>query len=233
MTALREESDVLVPEARMRVSTLLVGPTAPSLVMVLAHGAGAGMHHPFLESVAAGLAARGAATFRYQFPYMERGGGRPDAPATLAATVRAATTAARARFPDAVLIAGGKSLGGRMTSTAAASAPLPGVRGLAFLGFPLHAPDRPARSRAEHLARVTAPMLFLQGTRDAFADLDLLREALVPLGSRATLHLIDGGDHSFKVLKRSGRTPAEVLDELLDTLERWARGLPPQTERLS
>ena len=234
MTDLREESDVLVPEAQTRVSTLLVGPSEPSLVVVLAHGAGAGMHHAFLESVAAGLAARGTATFRYRFPYMERGGGRPDAPPTLTATVRAATAAAQTRFPDAALIAGGKSLGGRMTSTAAASAPLPGVRGLAFFGFPLHAPGRPARSRAEHLARVTVPMLFLQGTRDEFADLGLLREALAPLGSRATLHLIDGGDHSFKVLKRSGRTPAEVLDELLDTLDRWARGLePPQTERLS
>lgn len=223
MTMLREESHVVVPEVEARVSTLLVGPANPTFLFVLAHGAGAGMRHPFLESVAEGLAGRGAATFRYQFPYMERGGGRPDMPATLVATVRAATGAAKARLPGALLIAGGKSLGGRMTSTAQAGAPL-GVRGLAFLGFPLHAPGRPGRARAEHLSAVTVPMLFLQGTRDEFAGLPLLREALAPLG-RATLHVVEGGDHSFKVLKRSGRTPAEVMDELVDTVDHWARAL--------
>lgn len=225
MTREPEEADVNVPEVGVRVSTLFVSPTTPRFGLVLAHGAGAGMRHPFLESVATGLCSRGIATFRYQFPYMQRGGGRPDTPPILVATVRAATGAAQARMPDLALFAGGKSLGGRMTSTAAAQAPLPGVRGLAFFGFPLHAPGRPARSRAEHLERVTVPMLFLQGTRDEFADLALLREALAPVRDRATLHVVDGGDHSFKVLKRSGRTPAEVMDELLGTLDRWASAL--------
>ena len=225
MTALNEELEVVVPDPQARVSALLTGPEAPRVVYVLAHGAGAGMRHPFLEAVASGLAQRGIATFRYQFPYMERGAGRPDAPPALAATTRAAAGAAMVRLPNTPLIAGGKSLGGRMTSVAAAAAPLPGVRGLAFLGFPLHAPGRPASSRAAHLAQVTVPMLFLQGTRDDFADLELLRGALEPLGARATLHLVEGGDHSFNVLKRSGRTKAEVMEELVSTLDLWASGL--------
>lgn len=204
---------------------LLVRPSDAWLLYVLAHGAGAGMRHRFLEAVAAALAVRGLATYRYQFPYMDAGGGRPDPPSVLEATVRAAVQRAAAAAPDLPLVAGGKSLGGRMTSAAAAGSPLPGVRGLAFLGFPLHPPGQPGDRRAEHLERVDLPMLFLQGTRDAFARLDLLTGVCGRLGSRATLHLVEGGDHSFGVLKRSGRTPDEVMDELADTMAGWARSL--------
>lgn len=208
-----------------RVSALLVRPPEAWLLYVLAHGAGAGMGHHFLESVSAGLASRGVATLRYQFPYMEAGRGRPDPPSLLESTVRAAVAGAAGLVPVLPLVAGGKSLGGRMTSGAAAQAPLPGVLGLAFLGFPLHPPGQPGIHRADHLDRVDLPMLFLQGTRDAFARLDLLGDVTRRLGSRATLHAVDGGDHSFGVLKRSGRTPAEVLDELAETLVRWAQPL--------
>ncbi len=204
---------------------LLVRPSDAWLLYVLAHGAGAGMRHRFLETVAAALAARGLATYRYQFPYMEAGGGRPDPPSVLEATVRAAVQRAAAAAPDLPLVAGGKSLGGRMTSAAAAGSPLPGVRGLAFLGFPLHSPGQPGDRRAEHLERVDLPMLFLQGTRDAFARLDLLTGVCGRLGPRATLHLVEGGDHSFGVLKRSGRTPDQVMDELGDAIAGWARSL--------
>src|SRR5438046_5837355 len=187
------------------VSGLLLRPDGARLLYVLAHGAGAGMRHPFLEVVAQRLAERSIATLRYQFPYMEQRGRRPDPPAVAAATVRAAVMEAARVAPGLPLVAGGKSFGGRMTSTAQAEQPLPGVRGLAFLGFPLHPPGRPALARGEHLGRVSIPMLFLQGTRDEFADLGLLRSVLKPFGKRATLHLVDGGDHSFHVLKRSGR----------------------------
>jgi uncharacterized protein len=207
------------------VPDLLVRPSAAWLLYLLAHGAGAGMRHRFLEAVAAALAARGVATYRYEFPYMEAGGGRPDSPSVLEEAVRAAVHRAADAASDLPLVAGGKSLGGRMTSAAAAGAPLPGVRGLVFLGFPLHPPKQPGDRRAEHLARVDLPMLFLQGTRDAFARLDLLTAVCGRLGSRATLHLIEGGDHSFGVLKRSGRTPDEVMDELADTMAGWARSL--------
>jgi hypothetical protein len=181
------------------------------------------MRHPFLESVATSLAARGIATLRYQFPYLEAARRRPDPPAVLAATVRAALAAAARAAPDLPLVAGGKSLGGRMTSTAAAEVPLPGVRGLVFLGFPLHPPGRPGEERARHLVEVSIPMLFLQGTRDDFADLALLRPLCERLGRRATLHLVEGGDHSFAVLKRAGRTGAQVVEELSAAIEAWAR----------
>jgi uncharacterized protein len=204
------------------VSALLQRPPGAWLLYVLGHGAGAGMRHSFLESISAALAARGVATMRYQFPYMEAGGRRPDSPATAEATVRAAVSKAVEVAPDLPLIAGGKSFGGRMTSGAAASS-LPGARGLAFLGFPLHPPGRPGTRRADHLARVELPMLFLQGTRDQFAQTDLITGVCQRLGSRATLHPIDGGDHSFGVPKSSGRTAAAVLDELADTLVQWAR----------
>ena len=204
------------------VSALLQRPPDAWLLYVLAHGAGAGMRHSFLESISAALAARGVATMRYQFPYMEAGGRRPDSPATAEATVRAAVSKAVEVAPDLPVIAGGKSFGGRMTSGAAASS-LPGVRGLAFLGFPLHPPGRPGTRRADHLVRVELPMLFLQGTRDQFAQTDLINGVCQRLGVLATLHPIDGGDHSFGVPKSSGRTAAAVLDELADTLVQWAR----------
>ena len=205
------------------VSALFLLPPDARWVYVLAHGAGAGMRHPFLESVAQRLAARGIATLRYQFPYMERRTRRPDPPAVAVATVRAAVAEAARVAPDLPLLAGGRSFGGRMTSTAQAEQPLPGVRGLAFLGFPLHPPGRPAISRAEHLDRVRVPMLFLQGTRDEFAELALTRQVLERLGERATLHVVDGGDHSFKVLKRAGRSGADVLDEIVRATDEWGR----------
>ena len=207
------------------VSALLLRPDVARLLYVLAHGAGAGMRHPFLESIAQRLAARGIATLRYQFPYMERRAGRPDSLAIAAATVRAAVAEAARVAPGLPLVAGGKSFGGRMTSTAQAEAPLPGVRGLLFLGFPLHPPGRPDDKRAQHLAQVRIPMLFLQGTRDEFADLTLLRPVVQRLGERATLHLVEGGDHSFHVLKRSGRTDAEVMGELVGAIADWTERL--------
>jgi uncharacterized protein len=191
-------------------------------LLVLAHGAGAGMRHSFLEKIAQALGARGVATLRYEFLYMEKRAGRPDPPAVAEARVRDAVQEAARAAPGLPLFAGGKSFGGRMTSQAQAREPLPGVRGLVFLGFPLHPPGRPGTSRAEHLDAVQVPMLFLQGTRDEFAGLDLLRPIVQNLGARATLHLIEGGDHSFRVLKRTGRTETDVLNELADTITAWA-----------
>ena len=214
-----------VAETSGEVSALLARPPDARLLYVLAHGAGAGMRHTFLESIAQRLAEHGIATLRYQFPYMERRAGRPDPPAVAAATVRAAVTEAARVAPGLPLVAGGKSFGGRMTSTAQAEAPLPGVRGLVFLGFPLHPPGRPGDSRAEHLAQVEIPMLFLQGDRDEFADLMLLEPVVKRLGDRATLHLVEGGDHSFKVLKRSGKQAEDVMTELVATIDRWATKL--------
>jgi predicted alpha/beta-hydrolase family hydrolase len=207
------------------VSGLLTTGDDPTHLYVLAHGAGAGMRHPFLVAVANRLAHHRIATLRYQFPYMEAGRKRTDSPAVAQAAVRAAVGAAAKACPGVPLLAGGKSFGGRMTSGAQAEAPLEGVRGLAFLGFPMHAPGKPATERAEHLARVTVPMLFLQGTRDDFARLDLLHEVIAGLGSRATLELVDGADHSFHVPKSSGRTDAEVLDRLCETIAGWAGGV--------
>lgn len=208
-----------------QISALLLRPADAWLLYVLAHGAGAGMRHPFLESVSASLAARGVATLRYQFPYLEAGRRRTDPPHVLEAAVRAAVTKAGDIVPELPMIAGGKSLGGRMTSGAAAAKPLDRVKGLVFLGFPLHPPGQPGTRRAEHLQQVDVPMLFLQGTRDTFARLDLITSVCRSLEPRATLHTIEGADHSFGVLKRSGRTPAQVLDELADTVSRWARSL--------
>src|SRR6266404_6177053 len=207
------------------VSGLLLRPDGARLLYVLAHGAGAGMRHPFLESISQRLAERSIATLRYQFPYMEQRARRPDPPAVAAATVRAAVVEAARVAPGLPLVAGGKSFGGRMTSTAQAEAPLPGVRGLVFLGFPLHPPGRPGDSRAEHLAQVRIPMLFLQGDRDEFADLKLLKPVLTRLGAGATLHLVEGGDHSFHVLKRSGKTDADVMGELVQAIVDWSRQL--------
>ena len=207
------------------VSGLLLRPEGARLLYVLAHGAGAGMRHPFLEVLSQQLAERSIATLRYQFPYMEQRARRPDPPAVAAATVRAVVAEAARVAPGLPLVAGGKSFGGRMTSTAQAEAPLPGVRGLVFLGFPLHPPGRPGDARAEHLAQVQIPMLFLQGTRDDFADLTLLRPVVTRLGARATLHLVEGGDHSFHVLKRSGRTDADIMGELAEAIVGWTAGI--------
>jgi predicted alpha/beta-hydrolase family hydrolase len=217
------ELRIAVGERTGEVSALLLQPEGARLLYVLAHGAGAGMRHSFLETMAQRLAESGIATLRYQFPYMERRAGRPDPPAVAAATVRAAVAEAARRAPGLPLLAGGKSFGGRMTSTAQAEEPLPGVLGLVFLGFPLHPPGRPDDKRAEHLAQVRIPMLFLQGDRDEFADLTLLRPVVTRLGERATLHLIEGGDHSFHMLKRSGRTDAEVMREVVDVIVEWTR----------
>lgn len=206
---------------------LLVAPSGARALLVLAHGAGAGMRHPFMEKIAQALAERAVATFRYEFAYMERRPGRPDPPAVAAARVREAVGEATRAAPGVPLLAGGKSFGGRMTSTAQAEEPLPGVHGLVFLGFPLHPPGRPGTARAEHLSQVRIPMLFLQGTRDEFAGLDLLRLVVQGLGDRATLHLIDDGDHSFKVRKKqSGKTESDVLTELAGAIASWANDLP-------
>jgi uncharacterized protein len=206
------------------VSGLLLFPDNARLFLVLAHGAGAGMRHAFMEEMAARLAAAGVATLRYQFPYTERKLNRPDPPAVLTATVRSAVRFAATEAAELPLFAGGKSMGGRMTSTAQAAEPLPDVRGLVFFGFPLHAAGRREVTRAAHLSDVTIPMLFLQGTRDALADLELMRSVTGRLANRATLHVLDGADHSFKVLKRSGRTDADVLEELAGTAAKWMAG---------
>ena len=183
------------------------------------------MRHPFLEQSAEALAKRQIGTYRFEFPYMKARKSRPDSPAVAEGAVREAVRCAARKVPGLPLIAGGKSFGGRMTSQAQASEPLPDVRGLAFFGFPLHAPGRPDISRAHHLDSVRVPLLFLQGTRDEFAQLDLLQQVVQRLGKRATLHLIEEGDHSFKVPKRSGRTAAEVMDELAEVIAQWATGL--------
>jgi predicted alpha/beta-hydrolase family hydrolase len=203
------------------VSALLVSPDNARACFVFAHGAGAGMTHPSMEAVAHGLAVRGIATLRFQFPYMEKGGKRPDPPAIAHAAVRAAVAGAARVCPGLPRIAGGKSFGGRMTSQAQAKAPLEGVRGLAFLGFPLHATGKPSDERAAHLADVHIPMLFLQGSADKLAELDLLKPVVAGLGRLATLHVVDGADHSFHVPKRSGRNDRDVTDEVLDAFAAW------------
>jgi uncharacterized protein len=208
-----------------RVSGLLQAPPQPRACFVLAHGAGAGMAHPFMAGVAAGLAQRGIASLRYQFPYMERRNRRPDPPKLAQATVRAAVAEAARLLPQLPLVAGGKSFGGRMTSQAQAAVALPGVRGLAFLGFPLHPAGRPSRDRGEHLFDIGIPMLFLQGTRDNLASLDELEPLCAALGARAVLRPFADADHSFHVPARSGRTDGEVRDEVLDALVAWIDGV--------
>ncbi|MCZ6766142.1 MAG: alpha/beta hydrolase [bacterium] len=203
---------------------LLDRPEGACALYVLAHGAGAGMRHPFLARTAELLAERNVATFRYEFPYMSEGRKRPDPPGVATRAVRDAVEDA-SKKTDLPLVAGGKSFGGRMTSTAQSHEPLPGVRGLVFLGFPLHAPGRVGDNRAEHLYSIEIPMLFIQGTRDALADLDLMRGVCKQLGSLATLYIVEGGDHSFKVLKRFGRKESEVMSEIADTVASWTEGL--------
>ena len=210
----------------LRVSARLALPPHARACYVLAHGAGAGMEHPFMTAMAVGLAERGVATLRYQFPYMERGSRRTDPPQLSHATVRAAVAEGARLAPELPLIAGGRSFGGRMTSQAQALAPLPGVRGLAFLGFPLHPAGRPADTRAEHLTRVQIPMLFLQGTRDALAERSLLEALLTRLGPRASSCWLDEADHSFHVAARSGRNEAQVRSTLCAALCTWMEGLP-------
>ena len=207
-----------------KVSGLLVMPKGARALYVLAHGAGAGMAHPFLATMAALLGERGIATLRYQFPYMEKGSRRPDPPKIAEAAVRAAVAEAARLAPGLPLFAGGKSFGGRMTSQAEAHGAT-GVEGLAFLGFPLHSPGAPADTRGEHLAEVKVPMLFLQGTRDEFAELSLLKPLAKRLGKRATLHLIDDANHSFRVPAKTGRKESDVMAELADTLSSWMDGL--------
>jgi uncharacterized protein len=220
MTANPEPATIELDDGQ-RVSGLLSVPPRARVCYVLAHGAGAGMAHPFMAQVSAGLAERGIASLRYQFPYMERRAKRPDPPALAHATVRAAVAEAARRLPAFALVAGGKSFGGRMTSQAQAAAPLPGVRGIAFLGFPLHPAGKPSDERASHLFDVRVPMLFLQGTRDALADLVLLRPLIDRLGERASLRVFEEADHSFHVPARSGRRDADVRRELLDALAAW------------
>lgn len=206
-----------------RVSAIFIRPPAASALFLFAHGAGAGMTHPAITANALGLAARGVATLRYQFLYMERSSKRPDQPALAHKVVRAAAAHAATIVSDLPLFAGGRSFGGRMTSQAQAETPLPGVRGLAFLGFPLHPAGKPGVDRAAHLQQISVPMLFLSGTRDALADGALLHSSVASLGDRATLHLVDQADHSFKVARKSGRTPAEVEADILDRLAAWMR----------
>ncbi len=210
-----------VSEKAGSVSAMLLRPDDARCLLVLAHGAGAGMRHKFMEEMAQKLAHSGVATLRYQFPYMEKGIKRPDSAALLAETVRAAVAAGKKHAGELPLFAGGKSMGGRMTSLAAAKAPLDGVRGLIFFGFPLHAAGKPSAERGAHLADVTVPMFFLQGSRDALADLKLLKPICDRLGKRAELFVVAGGDHSFHMLKSSGRSDDEVLDEVAGNIEAW------------
>lgn len=205
----------------VRVSGLVHKPPRMRAGYVLAHGAGAGMTHPFMAAVASELGERGIATLRYQFPYMEQGGKRPDPPKLAHAAVRAAVAEASHLLPGLPLIAGGKSFGGRMTSQAQAAQPLSGVHGLAFLGFPLHPAGRPSQERAKHLSDVRIPMLFLQGTRDALAALDQLEPVCAALGNRATLTLFADADHSFHVPARTGRKDPQVRSDMLDALAAW------------
>jgi predicted alpha/beta-hydrolase family hydrolase len=219
-----EPTTVVVGTAHT-ISALSWMPPRARACYLLAHGAGAGMAHPFMHAVAAGLAERDIATLRYQFPYMENRGKRPDPPKLAHATVRAAAAQALQLVPQLPLVAGGKSFGGRMTSQAQAASPLPGVRGLAFLGFPLHPANRPSDERAEHLFKVQVPMLFLQGMRDALADTQLISSVTKRLGERASLHLIPDADHSFHVPARTGRTDTEVMSDMLDVLAVWIRSI--------
>jgi uncharacterized protein len=204
---------------------LVIRPRGARALYVLGHGAGAGMRHAFMSAIAGALAEVGIATVRYEFPAMAAGRPRPDKPEVCAQTIRAVFAATAAKFSGLPLIAGGKSFGGRMTSNAHAAEPLPGLRGLCFLGFPLHPPDKPAITRAEHLARAPGPMLFLSGTRDELAELALLRPVVAALGPRATLHEVAGADHGFAVQRRSGRRDADVLVELATTTAGWLDSL--------
>lgn len=221
MSSLQPTSVTIAVDDEFHVSGLLQSPPRPRAAYVLAHGAGAGMAHPFMAAVAADLAQRDIATLRYQFPYMERGSKRPDPPGVAHTAVRAAVAHAAGLLPKIPIFAGGKSFGGRMTSQAQAAAALPGVRGLVFLGFPLHPAGKPSQDRAKHLFDVRIPMLFLQGTNDKLAELDQLNPVCKALGSLATLKLFADADHSFHVPARTGRKDAQVLAEVMDALATW------------
>ncbi|MGH8201043.1 MAG: alpha/beta hydrolase family protein [Steroidobacteraceae bacterium] len=225
MSALQNERLTIDVGANHRVSALFDLPSTPRAVFVLAHGAGAGMEHPSMQTVATGLARRGVASLRYQFPYMELKSRRPDPPALCHTTVRAAVAAAARLAPDLPLIAGGRSFGGRMTSQAQAETPLARVIGLAFLAFPLHPAGRPGTERAVHLQQIDLPLLFVQGTRDGLADLGLLKPVVESLGARATLHLLQDADHSFRVPARTGRSNSDIQEAALDALCRWLDSL--------
>ncbi|MGV3494200.1 MAG: alpha/beta family hydrolase [Ramlibacter sp.] len=205
----------------MKLESDPICPADAQAGFVFAHGPGAGRRHPFMEALAQALARRRIATWRFDFPFMASGSRRPDPPAVAQAAVRQAVADAAAAWPGLPLFAGGKSFGGRMSAQAQAQEPLTGVLGLAFVGYPLHPAGKPGLERARPLHGVQVPMLFLQGTRDALADLALVRQALAPLGARATLHVVEGADHGFEVLVRSGRTAGEVHAELADTLAAW------------
>ncbi len=226
-TLIAKQKRVVLAEGSGEVSALWLRPRRAGAALALAHGVGAGMHHPFLENLAQALAAEGIATLRYQFPYMEAGRRYPDRPPLATTTVRAAVATTKQLARGLPLLAGGKSFGARMTSQAAADGGLPDAQGLVFFGFPLHTPGKPGIERAAHLEQVTQPMLFLQGTRDVFADLDQLGPVCRGLGERVTLHLVDGADHGFGVLKRSGRTGEEVLLELAETTAGWLGRITP------
>jgi len=224
----REMSGAPMKEIRFRVndktgevSGLLLRSRKDKVLLVLAHGAGAGMRHTFMEEICAKLADHGVASLRYQFPYMEKGIKRPDTEAVLTATVRAAVTTAKEHAADIPIVAGGKSMGGRMTSLAAAKEPLDGIKGLVFFGFPLHAAGKPSADRGNHLFNAKVPMLFLQGSRDSLADLKLLKPLCHRLGKRAELFVVEGGDHSFHMLKSSGRSDGAVLDQIVDEVAVW------------
>ena len=219
---MRREVRFLATQSSGEVSAIFDRPEGARALYVFAHGAGAGMSHPFMESAAAALGARRIATFRYQFPYMEQGRRAPNHQPILLKTVRSAVAAAAALAPDLQLLAGGKSMGGRMTSIAQSKEPVTAVRGLVFYGFPLHASGKPSADRGEHLSHVHVPMLFLQGSRDRLADLTLLEPVLDQLGDRATLEVVQDANHSFHVPKRTGKTDAQVIMELAAAVERWA-----------
>jgi hypothetical protein len=225
MTTAEEQSVTIAVDDTVHVSGLLLCPSRQKACFVFAHGAGAGMTHPFMTAIAMGLTERNIGSLRYQFPYMERKSRRPDPPKLAQATVRAAVNDAARLVPDIPLFAGGKSFGGRMTSQAPAAEPLPGVRGLVFLGFPLHPAGKPSRERAKHLLEVKLPMLFLQGTRDALAEPELIKSVCADLGNRASLKLFPNADHSFHVPARSGTSDPQVREEMLDVTAAWINGV--------
>lgn len=220
-----KEMKLTVGERTGSVNALLLDPKGAKMLYVFAHGAGANMHHAFMQTLSERLAAHGVATLRYNFPYMESGKKSPDVPAVLEATVRAAIELGASLADGRTLLAGGKSMGGRMTSQLMAKHHDDRVAGLAFVGFPLHQPGKPGIARAAHLSDVRVPMLFLQGTRDSLADLDMMKDVCAGLGENARLHIIDGADHSFAVLKRTGRTADEVMDELAATISGFGAAL--------